>query len=534
MTATFVLHSKRTQFQTITLSLLFLLISFGLIFKAIPVFIFINVKLILSIAIFFVYLYHEIYWKRRNLPPGPVPWLIAGNMPQLLLSINDIDKKFMEWKNTYGGQYTFWMGPIPMVFVSDIERMKYYFVKHGDHFSDRWLNYITDTFMEGFNGVLQIHGDKWREQRRFSLHVLRDFGVGRAEIERRVMFEVEKMINALEIDSGSEALDLHPYFAACVGNIIITILFGKRYDHNDPSFIELRDLLERQTQLVIQPIMGLYCVSPLSTKIPIINNSWKELMSMKKKLFDFLEIQVNEHLQNFDPTVDPTDFTYAYLREMYDRKASKNDMGYFSEKQLKSLLLDLFFAGMETTVTTLKWGFLYLLRHPEELKKVQKELDEFPNIIKMEDRNNLPYLQAMMNEIQRIANILPFNLLRTTSTDILMDGYIFKKGTMVLPMISIVMNDSTYFDEPKKFNPSRFLDENGNQKKLDGFMPFSLGKRQCLGESLAKAELYLVLANLIRNFNISPDPCNTSPSTKRMLGITCSPQKYKLLIAKRT
>uniref|UniRef100_A0A0N5C1Q8 Cytochrome P450 n=1 Tax=Strongyloides papillosus TaxID=174720 RepID=A0A0N5C1Q8_STREA len=533
MTALTFIHYKKTQFQTITLLILFLLVFFGLTFKVIEVFKFLNVKIILCIGISIGYLYHELYWKRKNLPPGPVPWLVAGNMPQLLLSMNNIDKKFSQWKDEYGGQYTVWMGPIPMVFVSDIDTMKYYFIKHGDHFSDRWLNYITDTFMEGFNGVLQIHGDKWREQRRFSLHVLRDFGVGRTEIERRVMFEVEKMIEVLEIDSGSNALDLHSYFAACVGNIIITILFGKRYDHDDPSFIELRDLLEKQTQIVVQPIMGLYCISPLSTKIPFLNSKWIEIMTIKKKLFNFIDEQINEHISNFDPSSEPTDFTYAYLKEMHERKSSNSDIGYFSEKQLRSLLLDLFFAGMETTVTTLKWGFLYLLRHPEELQKVQKELSELPNIIKMNDRNNLPYLQAMTNEIQRTANILTFNLLRTTSTDVLIDGYYFKKGTMVLPMISIVMNDSRYFENPQQFNPSRFLDDKGNQKKLDGFMPFSLGKRQCLGESLAKAELYLVLANLLRNFDIKPDPNNTNPSTKRMLGITCSPQKYKLLISKR-
>lgn len=68
-------------------------------------------------------------------------------MPQLLLSINNVDKKFLEWKKIYGGQYTFWMGPIPMVFVADVETMKLYFSKNGEYFSNRWLNYITDTFM---------------------------------------------------------------------------------------------------------------------------------------------------------------------------------------------------------------------------------------------------------------------------------------------------------------------------------------------------------------------------------------------------
>uniref|UniRef100_A0AC35TKY6 PPM-type phosphatase domain-containing protein n=1 Tax=Rhabditophanes sp. KR3021 TaxID=114890 RepID=A0AC35TKY6_9BILA len=492
-----------------------------------------NSKVFLILAILGVYCFYDFYWKRKSLPPGPVPWLIAGNMPQLLLHIGDVDAIFQCWKNQYGGIFTIWIGPIPMVMVADVEIMKNYFVKNADVFSDRWVNYITDTFMEGFNGIVQIHGDKWREQRRFSLHVLRDFGVGRAEIEKRVMLEVERMIECLEKDAGNEAIDLHSYFAACVGNIIITILFGKRYEHDDPVFIELRDLLERQTQVVIRPVMGLYCVAPFTTKIPLINSSWKELMGMKKFLNTFLRKEVTEHLAKFDPSAEPTDFTFAYLKEMHERKASNGDMGYFSEKQLEMLLLDLFFAGMETTVTTLKWGFLNLILNPDEQKVVQTAMCDLPNIVKMEDKNHLLYLQAMMNEIQRVANILPFNLLRTTSTTVSIDGYTFKKGTMVLPMISIVMNDPFYFENPKKFDPSRFIDNNNGIKKYDGFLPFSVGRRSCLGESLAKAELFLVISNILKNFDLSIDPAKPMPSTKRILGLTCSPQKYKVLLTRR-
>jgi cytochrome P450 len=88
--------------------------------------------------------------------------------------------------------------------------------------------------------------------------------------------------------------------------------------------------------------------------------------------------------------------------------------------------------------------------------------------------------------------------------DIKIDGYHFKEGSMVLPQISILMNDPDIFPEPERFNPDRFLDENQNLKKFDAFIPFSIGKRQCLGESLAKAELFLIFSNLLRNFEFSP------------------------------
>lgn len=164
-----------------------------------------------------------------------------------------------------------------------------------------------------------------------------------------------------------------------------------------------------------------------------------------------------------------------------------------------------------------------MLLHPEIQKRVQQELDQLPLRIELSHRNKLIYLQATINvscrlvaltrtsqEIQRIANILPINLLRTVTEDIEIDGFRFSAGSMVLPQISILMNDPSNFEEPERFNPDRFLDENQNLKKFDAFVPFSIGKRQCLGESLARAELFLIFGNLLRNFEFLPVSGNIS------------------------
>jgi cytochrome P450 len=88
--------------------------------------------------------------------------------------------------------------------------------------------------------------------------------------------------------------------------------------------------------------------------------------------------------------------------------------------------------------------------------------------------------------------------------DFEIDGFKFKAGSMVLPQISILMNDPKYFENPGEFNPDRFLDENQNLRKFDEFVPFSIGKRQCLGESLARSELFLIFANILRNYQFLP------------------------------
>ncbi|WKX93241.1 hypothetical protein Q1695_010913 [Nippostrongylus brasiliensis] len=479
------------------------------------------------IACVLLYIAYELYYKRRKLPPGPTPWLVAGNMASFLWA-SSIDDLFQSWSRRYGGVFTVWIGPIPLVMISDLASIKKYFVQNADLFSNRWRNHVTDTVMGGAHGLIQIDGPKWREQRRFALHVLRDFGVGRAQMESKIMEEVNAFATFLQQSNGPVAINSS--VAVCVGNIIHNMLFG-----GSEEMHHLHSLLDKQSRLVINPIMGLYIAAPFTTDIPLVNRKWKELMGIRDQLWQFLEQQIDSHRRKMaENEVAEDDFTYTYMREMEKRRQSCDDMGYFDDWQMKMLLLDLFFAGMETTVTTLKWGFLLTVLHPSVQARVQDELDNECTgpVVTLADRQRLPYTQATINEIQRIANILPINLLRTVSDDVDIDGYHFPAKTLVIPQISILMNDERVFPEPRSFRPERFLTDDGRLRRIDEFLPFSVGKRQCLGESLARAELFLVFSNLLKRFTFRPQP-GQEPSTQRLLGLTVSPPPFECLVQLR-
>uniref|UniRef100_A0A914HBU1 Cytochrome P450 n=1 Tax=Globodera rostochiensis TaxID=31243 RepID=A0A914HBU1_GLORO len=500
-----------------------------------------SLLLLLLPILFGLYSFHELYWKRRLLPPGPIPWLIAGNMPQVLLhGAHNIDALLQRWRAEYDGIFTFWMGPIPICMVSRVDLLRRFFVTHGDAFSGRWQNFITHTFMDGHNGVVQIQGEKWREQRRFALHVLRDFGLGRALMENKIRDEVRSLIahlNAL-IPNGacrSAPLDVCKPVAVCIANIIDNILFGRTYAHDDPAFIRVQQLLDRQSALVVRPVMGLYLCAPFATRLPWLRSAWRELLAIRDEFWAFLDGHIEEHRQHFRPNMTPTDFTFAYMLEMKRRSANGEEyLGHFSEKQLKMLLLDLFFAGSETTVTTTKWGILFLLLHPEVQQRCYAELLEQlgeHGETELRHRPRLVYLNATVAEIQRLANILPINLLRTCTESVRLDGFQFPPDTMVLPQISITLSDPNHFPEPDRFRPERFIDpRNGTLRRIDAFLPFSIGKRQCLGESLARAELFLIFAELIRHFEFRAEK---PPSRQRIYGLTVSPQPFKCQIIRR-
>ncbi|XP_033044094.1 cytochrome P450 2C9-like [Trachypithecus francoisi] len=147
----------------------------------------------------------------------------------------------------------------------------------------------------------------------------------------------------------------------------------------------------------------------------------------------------------------------------------------------------------------------------------------------MQDRSHMPYTDAVVHEVQRYIDLLPTNLPHAVTCDIKFRNYLIPKGTTILISLTSVLHDNKEFPNPEMFDPRHFLDEGGNFKKSNYFMPFSAGKRICVGEALARMELFLFLTSILQNFNlkslVDPKDLDTTPVVN---GFASVPPKYQL------
>ena len=133
----------------------------------------------------------------------------------------------------------------------------------------------------------------------------------------------------------------------------------------------------------------------------------------------------------------------------------------------------------------------------------------FPSL---SDKENMPYTNAVLLESLRVGSLAYLAIPHQALEEIKIASYTIPKGATVLSCLYLAMHDPKLFKDPDTFNPSRFIDEQGNFVNDEKVIPFGLGKRYCLGQSLAEKEFFIFFTGILQQFDISLAPGTELPS----------------------
>lgn len=184
--------------------------------------------------------------------------------------------------------------------------------------------------------------------------------------------------------------------------------------------------------------------------------------------------------------------------------------GKLSREDITASVIDLMFAGIETTSNTILWALYMLGKNPEKQEVLYQEITsvlppgELPSA---ETLANMPYVKAWIKETLRLYPVLP-TLVRVLQEDQVLMGYHIPAGTHVNALYYYMSRDESSFKDATKFIPERWLRDSDNPWHTPGVpqsfasLPFGFGKRMCVGRRIAELEVHLLLTRIVRDYQV--------------------------------
>ncbi|XP_077204296.1 cytochrome P450 2J2-like [Paroedura picta] len=466
-------------------------------------------------------------WSHKSYPPGPLRLPFIGSIWRVGIKL--YKDTVLKMSEQYGNILMTWLGPIPAVIISGYEAVKEGLISHSEDFDERPVTPFLRAAVNG-HGIVLSNGHTWKQQRKFGIATMRKLGLGKKGKENQIEEEAQQLVETFARAKG-QPFDPTMAISNSICNMICAVVFGHRFPVEDREFIKLMESIEYLSKFIGSLSYLLYELFPwIMERLP---GPHKKAFAYIEDFHSFSRKEIENHKKC--AVHEPQDFIDFYLFQM---KKSKNDRNStYNEDNLAQCIVDLFIAGTETTTLTLRWALLLMANHPDIQEKVHKEMEVVlgsSQIFHYQDGKKLPYMNAVIHEIQRFKYILLFGIPRQSSKDVNLCGFFIPKGAIIVSDLRSVLLDPKQWETPEEFNPNHFLDKDGNFVEREAFLPFGAGTRVCLGEQLARVEIFLFFANLLRAFTFQPPEGVKELNTDPIVGASVAPRPYKLCAVPRS
>lgn len=407
-----------------------------------------------------------------NVPLGPRPWPIVGNLLQLGYRPYETLYRWSK-SSKYGCIFQLRLGSQPVVVLNSSSIIREALHDHGEVFAGRpYLHMIHET-LHGKGVISAPYGREFNEHKNFLIKSFNRFGRRRrSSLENGCLDEVRSIAEKLR-EKQSIPFLFGNLLSQIACNNICTLTFGRYFET-----INMKTLFDKINEN-FNETATIACFNFL----PFTRRFRKNIFENVQDCNRVIQRLVGERETNFESEFI-TNIVDAYLDEMNQQRQRST---YFSKDNLDSLVQDLFVAGTETISNTLSWTIFYIVAHPEVQENIHEEIDRVigkdrPPCDK--DRCRMSYVEAVLLESMRCHCSGPILLPRATTQDIVFHGYSIPKDTFILVNMWSAMKDEQHWPEPDKFLPERFLTEDRRSLKNvnhPAMMPFSVGKRACTG-----------------------------------------------------
>ncbi|XP_065855061.1 iridoid oxidase-like [Euphorbia lathyris] len=437
----------------------------------------------------------------KHRPPGPPAWPIIGNIFDLE---NLPHRSLYELRFKYGPVIWLRLGFTNTLVIQSAKAAEHLFKNHDVPYSDRK---VPDALTAGnYNkGSLALcrYGSDWRMLRRLvtlelttGKKVIESVNIRRKCVDRMIRFIEEDASEARSRGESGEIV-LSRYVFVMTFNLIGNLVFSRdSVDSHSEEGSEFFDALDEFVKL--SGIPNLADFFPL-LKVFDPQRIRKNMEGALARTMNVVEKFMNERIEEkkLIKKKETKDFLDSVLELQTDDKMSTHNM--------LIIIMEIFFAGTETTSGTIDWIMTELFRNPQSMERVKEELNRVigsKRKVEESDIDELPYLRAVIKESMRLHPVVPFLLPRNTTEETKFMRYVIPKDTQVFVNAWAIGRDAEAWEDPLSFNPERFLGSNIDYRGQNfELISFESGRRTCVGMALAHHILHLIVGSLLHSFD---------------------------------
>ncbi|QQK45224.1 Cytochrome P450, E-class, group I [Penicillium digitatum] len=444
------------------------------------------------------------------LPPGPKQKPIIGNLKDLPSPDQQDWMHWLKFKELYGPISSLTVLGKHIIILNDAKLAMQLLERRSAIHSGRPQNTFSD--MSGWNNILGALNNPGRTKE-----------VGRFLL--RVLDEPDKLQKHIQKDAGA---------------IVLKIGYGYTVEpHAQDPLVNLANKAMEGFSSAFLPATWAVDFVPILRYLP----SWfpgagfvKVAQSYKSEAESFSDVPYEFTKQQ----ISDCHFVPSFLSNLLQNNPVES--GTEEENIVKWSVGSLYAGGADTTVSSIESFFLAMALFPEAQRKAQQELDTVlggNRLPQFQDRENLPYVDALVKEVFRWHPVAPMAGAHTSTQDDIFDGYFIPKGSTILANIWGFTHDPTVYHDPMTFSPERFLiSPDGKLPERDPHMlVFGFGRRACPGRTLADAHVFLTVAQALAVFSISKPVQNGVTEyflPKFLPGVISHPAPFKVSIRPRS
>ncbi|CAA0372281.1 unnamed protein product [Arabidopsis thaliana] len=462
--------------------------------------------LILILLCFLSFLCYSFFFKKPkdgfNLPPSPPSLPIIGHLHHLLSLF--MHRSLQKLSSKYGPLLYLHVFNVPILLVSSPSIAYEIFRAQDVNVSTR--DFPTNEgslFLGSFSFITAPYGEYWKFMKK--LIVTKLLGPQALERSQRIRAnEVERFYsNLLDKAMKKESVEIADEAMKLVNNIICKMIMGRTCSEENGEAERIRGLVTKSDALLKKFLLAAILRKPLK-KIGITLFK-KVFMDISLKFDEVLEKILVENEERLEENQQGTDIMDKLL-EVYGDKTSEYKI---TRDHIKSLFVDLFFAGTDTATHTIEWTMAEIMNNSLILERLREEIDSVvgkTRLIQETDLPNLLYLQATVKEGLRLHPTIPL-VLRTFQDGCTIGGFSIPKKTKLVVNGYAIMRDPDNWEDPLEFKPERFLDSSRSSQKdaikeeVLKYISFGSGRRGCPGVNLAYVSVETAIGVMVQCFD---------------------------------